>query len=354
MTSTFKNKMKKSSERVSSLIKEIRKHQQFNYGAHNKRKLKTALNIVNKSHLFNSSLLNPDVHKIHADNLYRQYETKLKSIKKKTKSNISNRFRFLTLIDSVQVLNVNSAIKSINKFRKELHQYISTSTGIWCLGVIEVEVLSMEMMRIIKSNSTESEARKLEVCENLLSKLSKKKQNLSSYFLIHFHGIVSASRDEKFDDFYKHLKKNKRWNTGKRQILQKSLSESYFGESKTTLNNLKHISRYITKGGNDWIANKAYLNYKLNFKHEMEETEDGWVSKNYRKNKILIGENIEEGIVNPLSMTVSEIVALAEVIDSMMNTKQDRTGYLVYQRSTKRKLTTTDDEVKPVTLDSFT
>jgi hypothetical protein len=53
-------------------------------------------------------------------------------------------------------------------------------------------------------------------------------------------------------------------------------------------------------------------------------------------------------------MTVSEIVALAEVIDSMMNTKQDRTGYLVYQRSTKRKLTTTDDEVKPVTLDSFT
>jgi len=58
--------------------------------------------------------------------------------------------------------------------------------------------------------------------------------------------------------------------------------------------------------------------------------------------------------VNPLSMTVSEIVALAEVIDSMMNTKQDRTGYLVYQRSTKRKLTTTDDEVKPVTLDSFT
>jgi hypothetical protein len=86
----------------------------------------------------------------------------------------------------------------------------------------------------------------------------------------------------------------------------------------------------------------------------MEETEDGWVSKNYRKNKILIGENIEEGIVNPLSMTVSEIVALAEVIDSMMNTKKDRTGYLVYQRSTKRKLTTTDDEVKPVTLDSFT
>ena len=50
---------------------------------------------------------------------------------------------------------------------------------------------------------------------------------------------------------------------------------------------------------------------------------------------------MEEGLEDALAMTRSEIGALARVIDGMMGTARNRTGYLVFARSKRRKLTTT-------------
>jgi hypothetical protein len=93
--------------------------------------------------------------------------------------------------------------------------------------------------------------------------------------------------------------------------------------------NLKDIARYITKGGNDWIGNKAYLRYKLSFDSRDTSDEDAWVQENWRKNELLKKERIEEGLEDALSLTHSEIACLAGVIDRMMRQKKSQTGYLV-------------------------
>ena len=100
------------------------------------------------------------------------------------------------------------------------------------------------------------------------------------------------------------------------------------------------IARYITKGGNDWSGGKSYLRYKLAFENEYLFNEDAWVNKNHTRNETLKKEKKEDGIEDALSMSVSEIVSLATVIDSMMASNRTRTGYLVSAKS-KRKLTTT-------------
>ena len=164
--------------------------------------------------------------------------------------------------------------------------------------------------------------------------------DLSSFFLVHFHGIVVANSDNRFDSFRQVLNKNRLWNKEPRQIQLKPLSENFGGQSKSADKSLKDIARYITKGGNDWIGNKAYLRYKLAFDNEHFESEDEWIQKNWRRNETLKQEHREEGIEDAFSMTADEIGALARVIDGMMATKRDRTGYMVYAKS-RRKLTTT-------------
>jgi len=71
------------------------------------------------------------------------------------------------------------------------------------------------------------------------------------------------------------------------------------------------------------------------------KSEDAWVNKHWRRNETLQREHTEEGIVDTLSLTRSEIGALAGVIDGMMGMTHNRTGYLVFAQSKRRKLTTT-------------
>ena len=114
-----------------------------------------------------------------------------------------------------------------------------------------------------------------------------------------------------------------------RAIELKRLSTQFKGRKKPMESNLKDIARYITKGGNDWIGNKAYLRYKLSFDGRDTSDEEAWVQENWRKNEILKQERIEDGLEDALSLNYHEISCLAEVIDRMMNLKRNRIGYLV-------------------------
>lgn len=344
MSTQFKSLMKKSLTRTAQAINEEYKRRRFNYGSHNKVRLKKALASVGKYELQDTTLLSPSVHDVHSKKLADRFLKRLEHYKKLGYKNtsVTDKFRFLTLLHSVEIMDVQKSIQIIKKFQSQLQDTIEGSKGIWCLGAVEVEVINIEKMRMIHTEQTESEARKLSVIESMIKRLRKNDQQLSSFFLIHFHGIVTATNQYRFNDFADALKKNKEWKREPRQIQLKPISKQYKSKSKSLDKNLVDIARYITKGGNDWIGGKSYLRYKLAFENEYLFNEDEWVNKNWRRNEVLKKEQTEDGIEDALSMNMSEIISLATVIDAMMSFNRTRTGYLVSAKS-KRKLTTTED-----------
>lgn len=343
MNSRFKKSLQAKSKVAESALKDTALKSKFLVGSHNSVRLKKSLRITKDLHLLSSTLLTPEIHTAHAKSLakrfIKRYETVLKSAKNK-EQDASEKFKFLTLIDCVQVLNAEKAMASIRALKETLINCVKTTSGAWCLGAIEVEVISIDLMRKLSDNSKKSEERKLDVCEELLKKLKRKDQTQSSYFLIHFHGIVNAKNEGIFNDFLKNIENIKQWNIAPRQIQLKGLSKEYAGTAKSVENNLKDIARYITKGGNDWSGNKAYLRFKQDFENEALDTEDSWVNKNWRRNEVLRKEHKEDGIEDYFSLSPEEISELATVIDSMMKLNKRKTGYLAYAQGS-RKLSTT-------------
>lgn len=360
MTADFKKQMEKSSAQVMVAMKAEFAERRFYYGTQNSVRLRKALASEGLYPLQKRTLLSPEIHTIHAVRLTQRFLRQLEKVKLSVRqqrqdffktnrrygmtvnpSSITahDRFRFITVLQGLEGLDVTRTLKQVRAFKEQLRTVIEGCRGLWCLGAIEVEVVSMEMMRQLTDQSG-SEERKFLVCKSMEKRLAKRDQGLLSYFLIHFHGIVVATRPGHFADLVWQLKQ--RWKYDPRQVQVKPLSKAFNGRPKLPEKSLGDIARYITKGGNDWIGNKAYLRYKLAFDNEHLDTEDAWVNKHRRRNKTLQREHREEGIEDKLAMTRSEICCLAQVIDGMMGLKRNRTGYLVSAKSKRRKLTTTD------------
>lgn len=327
----FRKKMKKNSQVTVEGIRKELMSSRFIIQSHNKEKLRKSLSLTNDLHLLDKTLLNPQIHKIHSKSLYERFikhkETKSKKI-----------YKFLTLLHSVEILNEQRILDSIEEMRLQIHKVISESKSIWCLGSIEVEVVSLGMMRKIRDEDkfSDSEHRKLDVLEKLSKRLRKKKERESeSLVLIHFHGIITSSSDYNLERFNTLLRLNPRWNKIPRQIELKNLSTSFHGSSKSLNENLKDISTYITKGGNDWSGKNSYLRYKIGFDNESYDSEDSWVKKNWRRNEILKKEQREEGIEDVLSLNRFEISLLTNVIYKLMCQKKDKKGYLIHSKSGK-------------------
>jgi hypothetical protein len=330
---TFRKQIAKRSSLALSAIREEVAQSKFYVGSHNKVRLRKALASSGRLDLAETTLLTPSVHKIHADRLAERYLRKWVQVRAACHNldQARARFRFLTLLDCLEIPDPDVAVRTIVAFKDALSKVAADSTGIWMLGVVEVEVVSLEMMRQNRELTTTAagEMRKLDVCEALLARLPKRQRHLPCYLLIHFHGVVSAVSAYRFDQFEQNLRAVKRWGSVARGIELKRLSTGFKGKSKAIESNLKDIARYITKGGNDWIGNKAYLRYKLSFDARDTSDEDAWVQENWRKNELLKKERIEEGLEDALSLTHSEIACLADVIDRMMRQKKSKTGYLV-------------------------
>ncbi len=327
----FRKKMTRNSERTIQEIRNELMSSRFIIQSHNKEKLRKSLSLTNDLHLYDKTLLNPQVHKIHSKSLYERFlnhkETKSKKI-----------YKFLTLLHSVEILKEQRILNSIEEMRYQIHKVVSESKSIWCLGSIEVEIVSLRMMRKIRDEDkfNESEHRKLDVLEKLSKRLRKKNERESeSLVLIHFHGIITSTSEYNIERFNSLLKLNSIWNKIPRQIELKNLSTSFNGSSKLLNENLKHISTYITKGGNDWYGNKSYLRYKIGFDNESYDSEDSWIKKNWRRNKILKQEQKEEGIEDVLSLNRFEISLLVNVIHKLMCIKRDKKGYLIHSKSGK-------------------
>ena len=343
--------LKADSKRVMRALIEEALQSRFLHGSHNTLKLKKSLATVGRLDLVDRTLLSPSVHKIHAERLSNRFLAKWIKIRDKARTDLiklhqrdraehstptdndiaGNAFRFLTIVDSVAAVDAKSAVSAAVKLKKNVTLIAQSIKGISCLGVIEVEVISMTEMRKLRNldTTTNSEWRKLDVCEALSKSL--RVTSAESLFLIHFHGIVTAKSVEAFDHFNQQLKRKKRWSIAPRQIELKKLSTQFAGKPKSVEQNLRHIASYITKGGNDWMANKAYLRYKIGFENDDDQVNDEatWVAKNWRRSKLLKQEHSEDGITDALSLTVREIVQLAITIDQLMGLNRARTGYLV-------------------------
>lgn len=326
----------------------------FLLGSHNGIKLKKSLSTVKRLDLVDRTLLFSDVHKAHAKKLSGRFLNRWDKIREKaskdwltlpksTRANTvkltdhevaANHIRFLTVVDSVTAVDANAAFRAAIKLKEKLTTTAQSIKGLTCLGAIEVEVVSMSIMRALRAleKTSHSEWRKLDVCETLSKNLKGTLYGEDeSLFLIHFHGVVTAKDAKLFDGFNEKLKKVKAWTLAPRQIELKSLSSHFGGKPKSIDQSLRHIATYVTKGGNDWYSNKAYLRYKIGFENDNDQVNDemSWEAKNWRRCELLRKEHSEEGITDVLSLSVHEIVQLALVIDSLMGSNRTRTGYLV-------------------------
>lgn len=319
----------------------------FAINTRNSVKLAKSLGVSNKRDLVGRTLLTPSVHSNHAEKLADRFLRQLDrlnvaALKKgrgvaqhAAKASVKDHIRFFTLLDSLVLVDEKLILEACHQMRKDIHKAVAETSGLWLLGCIEVEIVNMHMMRRIKNHGAmiESEMRKLDVLEVMAKRLGKKGLDAASLALVHFHGIVTTADASQFDALRTQCNKNARWRKAGRQIQLKPLSDQFGGRRKSVELSLRDISKYITKGGNDWIGGKAYLRYKIGFDNNDVPDEDIWIQKNYRRNEQLKLEIIHEGIEDALSMTGHDIATLASVIDSLMGLNNNRTGYLINAKS---------------------
>lgn len=354
MNSEFRTRMAKNSARIMAGLQEESQTRRFSYGTSHDVRLRRALASDGLHHLVEHTLLSPEVHQVHADKLAQRYLKQLAQVERSVQRQqqdflrINKRygtivnprsitahdwFRFVTVQQGLEVLDVTKVLHQVRVFKDQLRTVIESCRGLWCLGTVEVEVVSFELMRR-RADRSDAEGHKLTLCESLEKRLPKRDQRMPVYFLIHFHGMVVAARPGRIAELGNQLKFE--WKHDPRQVQVQPLPKAVNGKPRTPKESLIDIARYITKGGNDWINKKPSLRYKLTLENKPLATEGVPGQKTSRRNLILQSGD-KEGREDPLAMTPSEICALACAIDGMMGMTRHRDGYVVSARSKKRK-----------------
>lgn len=344
----FNELKQNSAENLKKLVDTINKISKFEPKTKHELKLKTALKWTNNIDLLDTTLVSPSIHTRHSNQLKYKLIKKWNSIRKKHRSMFlqriqiaeelskslknsgkikkaisdneiaSEHLRFFTLLDSVCLVDSFDAFSQTIIMRNELIEIVKKTKGISCIGAIEIEVIPINKFNIIsrQENNKEKDFRKLNVFNILAAQAGLKEYSSkidASLFLIHFHGVIFAEKEEQFKNFEEQLKKNYRWAIAPRQIELKKLSENYGKIIKTVENNLKDIANYITKGANDLKQGSFKLKYKLNEKYNydsIDEYEDG---------------ELEDS----LSLTYFEISEQVKLLNCIMEIESNRTGYLI-------------------------
>lgn len=209
--------------------------ERFVISTHARKRLQKSLAVIDRLDLVDRTLLSKDVHKTHAERLANRFIERFEKIKNsrlvaaartgtKNPSDqevANNHIRFCTILDCVAPVDSGAALFAVKNLKDRIATIVDATKGIWCLGVIEVEVVSMAKMRAIRDRDTtsESEHRKLVLCETLADDLKNTLyQSADSLFLVHFHGIITAKQERQFDDFRYRLSKQQRWKKADRQI----------------------------------------------------------------------------------------------------------------------------------------
>lgn len=352
--------------------------QRFMKGSLNSAKLESSLAVMGNLGLLERSLLRAEVGKKHGNMLAERYLRKAKKIEAREAKKVAKlarmngrpyrrgelriklfskykSFRFITILHIVTNLSDGSAVHAVKQMKYYLKEAFSKVFGVSCLGAFEIEVTCRKKMREICDRTKEGrkrelqslgidvdrltnieectdaeESRKLSVLESMGGYLNDSLfRDEPSELLVHFHGVVCAPSDAKFNELLKVLRENPMWNKEPRQIVMTSLTTKYGETEKTVEQNLRDIAAYITKGGNDWVSKRPYLRYKIKFSSGTPMTHEEIMSQNWRFNEMLRQNRKEQGgIEDLLSLSVLEINVLAMCIDKMMNLEPNGLGYL--------------------------
>lgn len=309
-------RMKKSGKEQLRRLIEIVSTEKFNVFEENRRKLNQSLVLLGRSDLINKTLLDERVHSKHSRELNKLFLTELKFLKK-IKINERENIRLLTIIHSVTDLDDDSGIVESLRLKELLSDVLEKyKKDFSFIGVIEGEVINMEKLRTFSTENPEKDNKKLVLCEKLSCHETKK-----SSLLIHIHGVLFSKKGKGFEDIEKNLREI--WIYS----YQVELKKTYI-QNKTE-KNLRNISRYITKGGQEWNNERSSLKFKMGFTNDDLETQMSYHNKQrekevfYPENDVIELENIED----TMSLNPEEITSLSSFIDKLMKLDGDNTGY---------------------------
>ena len=360
------------------------RHERMPRNSKNAARLYTALKVSGNLHLAGRTLLDPDVYKKHNRNFYlkllRRFQKSL--IPKKTSKVIKpiystmgpSKFggfvthpnesinhekarelvRFITVIHSVQPLDGDLTLKSAKELSSQIEEYVSKMPGAACIGAIEIEITSIKQVRRVRDfyrargknimnidedgvitfyrDDDQQDFRKLTACEILGADIDEKDINgEAGQFLIHFHGLLKVNKPEDFATLDKIFLTNPNWIKCSRQVLFKKLDEKCKDNHKSIEENLRFLSRYMTKCGTVLRGITPYLQYNILFPKDIGMSYDDYlkhsdqvVDNKKRQAKINNFELLDLPIYSH-----HEINSLALVYDGMMNFDKSRTGYIV-------------------------
>ena len=246
------------------------------------------------------------------DNVAKQHATLLADDFRKIfgQSEDQSNLRFVTILHSVVPVDTGRAIASIAEMEREIERILAT-TGARFLGAVEVEVVSLELMRRIKASKGD-QARKLTVLEGLID---PDDGYLDTGLLVHIHGVLdlcnSILREDEVRD---RLQASPFWSKAPYQFELKE----FFSTNDIT-KNLVNIAAYITKGGNET------LRYNPGFGRDPADQLEArvWRAGLGRK------DSGADTVTDERALSFTEISRLDKIWRALMDRSPDGRGYVI-------------------------
>ena len=248
MAKTFEE-MRRAGGAVDDQMREALAREHVGAGKHSASKLRQAM--LGKS----GTLLHRAVAKEHGDNLFKLYVGMFSN-------NRASRLRYLTVVHSVEALNVGDCIAAAEVLRANLKEALSSVT--W-LGCIENEMMNLTLLESFAKQDDAAgrvAGRKFELVRVLAKVVDERLRydEATDQFmlgsgdcriLVHAHVVLEidgGGARQIADQEAELLRRLKKFWDGSRQVLMTTLSAA-----KTMRANLKDIAAYGTKGGNEHL-----------------------------------------------------------------------------------------------------
>jgi hypothetical protein len=292
--------------RSDETLEYLRSRLRFDIGKQQKTKLRVLGDLANKT------LLSTAVAHKHAEKLEKQFYSRWEGL---TKTQIKERLRFITVLAELVPLDLAKTSEALDQMFSRLKVVCGAVRVIEVIGAAEIEIVNIEKLKAMASVA--DEARKLDVIVSMMPAEEKSlyKTGITSYALVHFHGIIDLGQDGKPKQAA--IEKNcKRYWSDKYAVEIKSLYST-----KSVKKNLTDIAAYLTKGGNENLI------YKIGFGYDAEDKIQRQMLKAGKATK----EGDYAGIENEMSLTIGEIEFLGKAINQMMErtgSRNLRNGYL--------------------------
>jgi len=279
-----------------------------------------------------TTLLNKSVSETHADHMYLSLKEHIGG------GVVQDRLRYLTVIhDVVGTVFDDSEAMVMRSVQQMVSRLESALSGFWSLGVVELELISLDLMRSFQSQEG-TQRHKLMLTEHLLETgdwsqtdegIFQRLDPGGTRVLVHAHIVVDLGADASGDlaDREACLRDRlKNYWSGSRQFELKKFSEQWRGTKRSLDQNLRHIANYATKCGNE------ELRFKVGFGREHYEEIESQMFYYYGKQ--LISEDDDGSVIDVRALNANEIGFLDRITCLLMNRNKSNSGkgYIVRTR----------------------